>query len=329
MLAEAQWIAELRSLRDTADFAEERRRLFADGIRLVAFGESDYPPLLAKIHLPPAVLYYRGKLPSQNDFPLAVVGSRTVSEYGIAAINRIVGGVAGLPVCVISGLALGADGKAHECALENELPTVAVLGSGIDERSIYPAGHGGMARLILSAGGCLLSEYPPGVKPRKEYFPARNRIIAGMSRAVLVAEAGLRSGTLITAHAAIDEGRDVWAIPGPIFSSLSAATNALIADGAYLADNAQRIIDSYEQLRLAQSETMKTSIGKPNDTIETDNQTDNLGTAILQTIAKRPSSPEDLCGATQRGIAEVNTAVTLLEIGGKIRVLDGLCYPKT
>lgn len=230
----------------------EYEQLQKHGIRLCHYGEPGYPKLLMQIHSPPIVLYYRGNIQLEN-FPLAVIGSRKVSEYGKEAIDTVVGGLFGLPVSVISGMALGADAAGHHAALHHGLHTVAVLGSGIDSASIYPRSHGTLAERILDSGGGIMSEYPPGTCARPEHFPMRNRIIAGMSRAVLVAEAAARSGTLITAHAALEGGRDVWAVPGSIFSALSSGTNQLISDGAFVAQDSAAIIAAYDELHLSKS----------------------------------------------------------------------------
>jgi DNA processing protein len=237
----------IENIRNSSALQREYALLEKHDIRLCAYGDALYPKLLTEIHSPPMVLYYRGTMQSK-DFTLAVIGSRKVSEYGKEAIASIVAGFSGLSMSIISGLALGADAAAHYAALQNGLHTIGVLGSGIDDASIYPRSHITLAQHILDAGGALISEYPPGTPARPEHFPMRNRIIAGMSRAVLVAEAAGRSGTLITAHAALDGGRDVWAVPGSIFSALSSGTNQLISEGANVAQSSETIIEHYAEL---------------------------------------------------------------------------------
>ncbi len=228
----------------------EFERMQKHGITLVAYGEATYPGLLNEIGSPPFVLYCRGNI-RLNTFPLAVIGSRKVSEYGSEVIENLISGLAGLPISIISGLALGADAEAHSAALRHGLHTVGILGSGVDDASIYPRSHINLAQKILDAGGALISEQPPGTLARPEFFPMRNRIIAGMSRAVLVIEAAAKSGTLITANAALESGRDVWAVPGSIFSALSISTNQLISKGASVAQSAESMIDAYPELQHA------------------------------------------------------------------------------
>lgn len=222
-------------------------RLNKAEINLCSYGDSLYPKLLMQIHSPPLLLYYRGNI-QMKDFPLAVIGSRKMSGYGAEAIETLLSGFSGLPISIISGMALGADAQAHSVALRKNLHTVAILGSGIDNPSIYPRSHISLAQKILSSGGGIISEHPPSTMAHPGFFPMRNRIIAGISRAVLVAEANKKSGTLITAYSALESGRDVWAVPGSIFSALSSGTNQLIAKGAYPALSSEIIIDSYPEL---------------------------------------------------------------------------------
>jgi DNA processing protein len=240
----------------TLVLAAEEKYLQEQDVSLCAYGERSYPRLLNHIHSPPTVLYVRGNI-SLHDVPLAVIGSRKVSEYGKAAIESFMSGFAGLSMSIISGMALGADAAAHCAAVRYGLHTVGVLGSGIDDLSMYPRSHTTLARRIIDNGGGLISEYPPGTMARPEHFPMRNRIIAGMSHAVLVVEAAARSGTLITAHAALEDGRDVWAVPGSIFSSLSSGTNQLISEGSYVAQSSKSIIERYPVLSVSPSGSTK------------------------------------------------------------------------
>lgn len=163
---------------------------------------------------------------------LCVIGSRQYTPYGKEACQAIIAGLRGYPITIVSGLALGIDGVAHEAALAADLKTVAVLGSGLDDDSIYPAAHQHIARRILVAGGCLVSENPPGTRPAPRHFPERNRIMSGLSHATLVIEAKRPSGTLITSQLATDQNRDILAVPGSIFSEHAAGPHYLIGKGA-------------------------------------------------------------------------------------------------
>ncbi len=202
------------------------------------------PALLREIPDAPKRMTIRGTYPPETCKFLAVVGSRTYSPYGRQACEMLVKGLAGYPVVIVSGLALGIDGIAHQAALDAGLRTVAVPGSGLDERVLYPAAHRRLARDILAAGGALVSEFDPSWKPRPESFPQRNRIMAGMSHAVLVIEAEIKSGTLITSKLATEYNRDVLAVPGPIHSSTSCGPHMLIKKGAALIERSEDILEA-------------------------------------------------------------------------------------
>jgi DNA processing protein len=196
----------------------------------VARGREGYPPLLGELHDPPARLYLRGALPGALAGPaVAIVGARSCSPYGAQVARDLARELAAAGVVVVSGLARGIDGEAHRGALAAGGSTIAVLGCGIDRD--YPRSHAELARRI-AADGLVVSEYPPGVEPAPWRFPARNRIIAGLSLATVVVEARERSGALITADFALELGRDVFAVPGEITAALSAGTNDLLRQGA-------------------------------------------------------------------------------------------------
>jgi DNA processing protein len=203
-----------------------------------------YPPLLAAIHDPPASLWLRGDADPAllSRTAVAVVGARACSGYGRAVARTLARELAGAGAVVVSGLARGIDGEAHRGALEAGGPTVAVLGCGIDRD--YPAAHGELARRIAAAGGAIVSEYEAGVEPAPWRFPARNRIIAGLCAATVVVEARTRSGALITADFALEEGREVLAVPGEITSALSAGTNALLRLGAVPVTSSEDVLEA-------------------------------------------------------------------------------------
>lgn len=194
-------------------------------------GDEAYPEWLRQIPDRPECLYYRGNIELLKEPMLAVVGTRKPTAYGIWATNVLVSEVAKQFV-VVSGLAYGIDELAHQTTIAVGGKTVAVLGSGLDAKSIYPAKNRVLAERIVATGGLLLSEYPDGSEPLPFHFPLRNRIIAGLAQKLIVIEAGEKSGTLITAGLALDYNREVWAVPGPINSRLSKGTNYLISQGA-------------------------------------------------------------------------------------------------
>lgn len=204
-----------------------------------------YPTLLAAIHDPPPQLFLRGSADTAllSAPSVAIVGARACSSYGRAVARSLARELAAAGLVVVSGMARGIDGEAHRGALEAGGRTVAVLGCGIDRD--YPAAHAELARRICGSGGCIVSEYEPGTEPAPWRFPARNRIIAGLCSATVVVEARERSGALITADFALEEGRDVLAVPGEITSALSAGSNALLRLGATPATGAADILEIF------------------------------------------------------------------------------------
>jgi DNA processing protein len=188
--------------------------------------------LLGQIPQPPKQLYIRGTLPPSHKILLTVIGSRRFTSYGSQVLDALIGALAPYPVVIVSGLAFGIDARAHLAALRAGLPTIAIPGSGLEDSAIAPREHLGLAHKILEAGGCLLSEFEPTQPPAPWTFVQRNRLMAGMSRAVLVIEAENKSGTRITAKLATDYNVDVLAVPGSIFSPVSVGTNNLIREGA-------------------------------------------------------------------------------------------------
>ncbi len=204
-----------------------------ENVRLMYRGERGWPTRLEHLgKQTPAVLFVRGEIP---DIPyLAIIGTRRPTPYGERVTDELIQGLRGNPVGIISGLAFGTDGRAHLRALDHDLPTVAVLGSSITDMELYPQKHVTLAQRILASGGGLVSEYPPGSFIHQGAFPARNRLIAALCRAVIVIEAREKSGTLITARIALELGRDVLAVPGSIFSDASHGTHTLLHAGAHL-----------------------------------------------------------------------------------------------
>ena len=193
--------------------------------------KKDFSPLLNEINDPPKSLRIVGEIPQTEKY-LAVVGSRKYSEYGKAVCEKLIEGLRGYPITIVSGLALGMDSIAHRAALKAGLPTIAIPGSGLDEKAIYPSTHLNLAKEIVESGGCLLSEFPDDFKPYLYSFGQRNRIVAGMCHATLIIEAELKSGTLITSKYAIEYNRDVFTVPNSIFSKTSEGPHMLLRLGA-------------------------------------------------------------------------------------------------
>lgn len=217
-------------------------RGFATGCQAAALGDPTYPPLLACIPDPPPVLWTLGEVAVLQRPAVAVVGSRAASPYALAVGERLAGELAVRGILVTSGLARGVDSAAHRGCLEAEGFTAAVLGSGLDR--IYPPEHGSLAASI-SKQGVLVSELGPGAEPLAEHFPLRNRIISGISLAVVVVEASEKSGSLITARCALEQGRDVMAVPGSVLSGRNRGSHSLLKDGAKVVESADDILEGF------------------------------------------------------------------------------------
>jgi len=220
----------------------EMEKLIKEGIGLITINDKAYPELLKEIYVPPSLLYIRGNLKSSDRISLGVVGTRQLSTYGHRITPLITADLVRAGLTIISGLAKGIDTLAHKAALKANGRTIAVLGSGLDKKSIYPQVNQHLSE-IISQKGALLSEFPIDTKPFAQNFPQRNRIVAGLSLGVLVIEAPKKSGALITARNALEQNRDVFAIPGSVFSHNSFGPNNLIKLGAKLVNQASDILD--------------------------------------------------------------------------------------
>jgi DNA processing protein len=274
-------------------------RLREAGVHWIARSAPEFPPLLHAIHDPPPGLFVRGAAGSDVLLRamVAVVGARSCSPYG-AQVARMLGRqLGGAGLVVVSGLARGVDGEAHRGALESGSVTVGVLGCGIDRD--YPAAHRELAARIR-ATGLTVSEYAPGVEPAPWRFPARNRIIAGLSAATVVVEARDRSGALITADLALEEGREVFAVPGEITSALSSGTNDLLKLGATPLTTAADVLDVFG---LASTDGEPVELGSSAE-------------AVLARLRDGPASADELARATGLGAGTLASALTELELAG-------------
>ncbi|MTI95166.1 MAG: DNA-protecting protein DprA [Firmicutes bacterium] len=238
-------VAKARNIMASIDLSEAMEKLQLCSklaIKLLTLDSPAYPPLLKRIYDPPPVLYYRGSLPCSDKKLLAVVGSRKATEYGRVVTAKLTENLVRSGLGIVSGLALGIDGAAHRACLEAKGYTVAVLGCGLDRT--YPAKHIQLKQQVEDSG-CVISEFPPGTPPAAGNFPRRNRIISGMCQGLLVVEAAEKSGAMITVGFALEEGRDVFAVPGNINSPQSKGTNGLIQQGAKLVLDATDILEEY------------------------------------------------------------------------------------
>ena len=206
----------------------------------------EFPKGMMEIPHPPVELYMRGKMPPEDYVYLAVVGSRNHTSYGRDICEKLIEGLKGYPIVIVSGLALGIDSIAHKAALKAGLITLSIPGSGLDNTALHPKVNIKLAQEIVDAGGCMLSEMKPDEKAAIYSFPRRNRLMAGLSRAVLVIEAEEKSGTLITARMALDYNRDVLVVPGSAFSPNSKGTNSLIRQGATPITTSEELLDALD-----------------------------------------------------------------------------------
>ncbi len=220
-------------------------RLLRSGARVVTLAEPHYPKLLASIFDPPYLLFYRGELPTEDDLCIAIIGSRKATSYGREAASFLAKGLAGAGAWIVGGLARGIDTCGHRGALESGGKTIGVLGCGIDV--VYPRENRQLFDEVADSG-CILSEYPLGMQPLAKNFPIRNRIVSGLSNGVIVVEAELRSGTQITVDHALQQGRNIYAVPGSIFSPASAGVHRMIRDhGIKLVDSPRDVLEDYPQ----------------------------------------------------------------------------------
>ena len=300
---------ELRFERFKRSFDDERFRagLEARGLRFVGRSEPGFPRLLRELHDPPPGLFLRGSGEAAllSEPAVAVVGARMCSSYG-SQVARLLGReLAAAGLVVVSGLARGIDGEAHRGALEAGGATIGVLGCGIDRD--YPAAHAHLARGICRTG-LVVSEYAPGVEPAPWRFPARNRIIAGLCQATIIVEARERSGALITADFALEAGREVFAVPGEITSTLSAGTNALLRLGATPLTSSADVLELFglEPTRVAELD-----LGRDAE-------------AVLVALEREPAAADELGGVTGLDAAALATALAELELAGAVAEADGL-----
>lgn len=298
--------------RARVDLDDEVQRIAAAGVRVLTWESPDYPQLLHEIPAPPPVLYVRGRIESEDAWAVAVVGTRRASAYGKEVTRRLVRELVHSGITIVSGLARGIDGTAHHTALDAGGRTLAVLGCGVDH--IYPPEHRELARRIVK-NGALISEYPMGTAPEARNFPPRNRIISGLSMGVLITEAGRRSGALITASYAAEQGRDVFAVPGSILAAGFAGTNRLIQDGACMVLETE---DLLRELNL----TMVTEQSQAREILPAT----ETEAALLTYLEKEPVHVDDLGRAVGLPIAKVTSTLALMELKGMVRQVGGMKY---
>lgn len=306
----------LISARSSLNLDREQEKLETSGARLLSWDDPDYPPRLKEIADPPPVLYVRGEVSPADEFSVSIVGTRRASAYGKEVARQLAAGLAQNHVTVISGLARGIDMAAHQAALDAGGRTIAVLGCGVDV--VYPPEAARMAERIVEQGA-LVSDYPLGTRPDAANFPARNRIISGLSLGTIVVEAGLDSGALITAGFALDQGREMFAVPGSIYSQSSLGANRLIQRG-----EAQLITcfnDVLEELHLQQvTQQQQTREMLPQDETER---------ALWAALSQEPAHIDELGRALELPISTLSSALMVMELKGLVRQVGNMSYIKT
>lgn len=290
----------------------EMEKLERYRVQALTWQDDKYPSRLKEIYDYPPILYIRGKILPEDEWCLAVVGTRRATVYGRQVTEDIVTDLAHNKITVVSGLARGIDTIAHRAALDAGGRTIAVFACGLD--IIYPAENANLAKQILEQGA-LISEYPLGTKPKPEHFPRRNRILSGLSLGVLVTEAGESSGALITADMALEQNRDVMAVPGSIFSPASYGSNHLIQEGAKLVRNCQDILEELNLEAVSQQLEFKEII-----------PASGTEAVLLKRLSAEPVHIDEICAASGLSVSTVSSTLAMMELKGLIRSVGSMKY---
>ncbi len=329
---------------DAADVADQERRMAEYDAWLVTLNDDDYPSRLGEIYDPPLVLFGRGTLLPSDSACVAIVGTRRPTPYGVRMASRLAASLAERGITVVSGLAAGIDAAAHQGALEAGGRTIAILGNGVD--TVYPSNHGDLMHRIIQQG-CVLSQFSMGTKPSRGHFPYRNRIISGVTLGTIVVQAPLKSGALITARQAIEQGREVFAVPGEIGQMESGGPHALIQDGAKLV---QTVDDILEELNLPEGTVAsperpaipapttapeparpsevpqaaaRTETAPPPQPAKPAPQPTDIESRVLNALSSGGSYVDEIAARCKLSIAEALSSLTLLELKGLVRQFSG------
>jgi len=302
----------LVAIRQKVNLDEILKNIRKQGIKVLTWEDEKYPQRLKEINQPPPVLYLRGEILPEDRFSVAIVGTRRVTPYGRQVTDEIATALATDGITIVSGLARGVDSIAHQAALRAGGRTLAVLGSGVDK--IYPPEHRDLANKI-SGSGAVISDYAPGTPPENSNFPPRNRIISGLSLAVVVIEAGRTSGALITADFAAEQGREVFAVPGNILAPQSKGTNKLIQQGAHPLLSTQDLLQALNWTRVGQQKTALKTL--PSDAIEA---------ALLNALNSTPQHIDEICNQTSLPVEKVSSTLVVMELKGMVRRVGNMQY---
>jgi DNA processing protein len=282
------------------------------GITVLTWEDDGYPPRLREVRPSPPILYVRGEIQPDDHWAVAVVGTRRITAYGHQVTDRIVTKLTQAGITIVSGMARGIDSAAHKSALEAGGRTLAVLGCGVDR--IYPPENRKLAEMILDRGA-LISDYPPGTAPEAGNFPPRNRIISGLSMATIVVEAGKKSGALITASYAADQGREVFAVPGSVLAPQSKGTNRLIQEGARMLLDPQEVLEVLDLTRVTEQSAARTVL--PSNAMEAQ---------LYGVLSHEPMHVDEIRNQTQFDIEQVTSTLALMELKGMVRQVGGMRY---
>lgn len=287
-------------------------RIHAQGITVLTWEDEGYPHRLKEIGQSPPVLYVRGELLPEDEWAIAIVGTRRVTHYGRQVAEEVAAAMAHNGITVVSGLARGVDAVAHQGALNAGGRTIAVLGNGVDR--IYPPEHRRLAERIIDCGA-LISDYAPGTPPEGINFPPRNRIISGLSLGVVVVEAGERSGALITSGFAAEQGREVFAVPGNITAPQSKGANRLIQQGAHPLLSPQDVLETLNLTQISEHRAARSVL--PADATEA---------LLLEMMSQEPIHVDEIRNKTEMPIEKVSSTLALMELKGMVRQVGGMHY---
>src|SRR6266511_2755340 len=298
--------------REQVDLEKVWKKIESQNIHILTWEDESYPQRLKEIDQPPPVLYIRGEYLPDDLFAVAIVGTRRVTSYGRQSTEELSSFLAANGITVISGLARGVDAIAHQTALKAGGRTIGVLGSGVDK--IYPPEHRALAEKMMESGA-IISDYAPGTPPDATNFPPRNRIISGLSLAVVVIEAGETSGALITAEFAAEQGREVFAVPGSILAPQSKGTNKLIQNGALPLLSVNDLMQPLNLTRMGEHKAARKSI--PADETEA---------RLMNVLSAEPLHVDEIRSQTELPIEKVSATLALMELKGMVRKVGGMNY---
>jgi DNA processing protein len=305
-------ISSVTAARGKLDLDAEMGKIARLGVTVLTWDDESYPARLRQIHAAPPVLYLRGTVKPEDEWAVGVVGTRTPNHYGLEITRQLATDLARARVTVVSGLARGIDAAGHHAALEAGGRTLAVLGSGLDE--IYPPENRRLAQRIVEQGA-LISEYPLGTRPEARNFPPRNRIISGLSLGVLVVQGTLRSGARITAEDALEQDREVFAVPGDVLSRNSELPNQLIQKGAKMVMKANDILEELNLTMVSQHAEARAALPQTNEEA-----------ALLRHLSTEPQHVDQVSRASGLPIQQVTSLLAMMELKGLVRQTGGMRY---